>query len=65
MEKQNYKELPGWEEEVKLWIEQESSVMVKAISKFGDPVELTSEDARNFASILNEAADNLDRLDDQ
>ena len=62
MEKRNYNGLNGWESEVYLWIEQDSSIMVKAVSKFGDPVELTSEGARNLARLLNESAKKLDEL---
>jgi len=66
MDKQNQKDvkqLDNWEGDVYLWIEQESSIMVKAADKkYGDPVELTSEDARKFAKMLLEAADELDNL---
>jgi len=61
MDAKYYKKLKGWENKVYLWIEQDSSIMVKAVSEFGDPVELTSEDARNFAKLLNEAADKLEQ----
>ena len=53
-------ELKGWEKEVNLWVEQGSSIMVRAMSSFGDPVELTSEDARAFAEMLLAAAEKLD-----
>jgi hypothetical protein len=62
MNTKSHKTLKGWENEVYLWLEQDSSIMVKAASRFGDPVELTSNDARNFAKLLNEAADKLDLL---
>ena len=61
MSKKNFKELNGWEGEVYLWLEQDSSIMVKAVSKFGDPVELTSTEAREFVNFLNETADLLDK----
>ena len=38
--------------EVCLWSEQESSVMIKAITKSGDPVELGCEDARKLGEAL-------------
>jgi hypothetical protein len=60
MKNEYFKKLPNWENEVYLWIEQESSVMLKAICKSGDPVELTSADVRTLAKYLNEAADKLD-----
>ena len=57
------KHLDNWEGDVYLWIEQESSIMVKAVDKkYGDPVELSSIDARNFAKMLLDAADELDKL---
>ncbi len=60
MENESIERLKGWEKEVYLWLEQNSSIMVKATSEFGDPVELNSNDARNLATLLNEAADKLD-----
>lgn len=62
MKKENIRKLPGSENEVYLWIEQESSIMVKAVNPYGDPVELSSQEVRNFAKLLNEAANELDRL---
>ena len=63
MEKDYFRELESWEGDVYLWIEQESSIMVKAADKkYGDPVELTSDDARKFAKMLIEAADKFDEL---
>ena len=53
--------LEGWENEAYLWIEAESSIMVKVVSKFGDPVELTSTDARRLADLLMDLAERLDR----
>jgi hypothetical protein len=64
MNKNKVRSLSGWEKEISLWVEQESSIMVKAVSLETDPVELTSQDARNFAKLLNEAADELDRLNE-
>ena len=46
--------------EVYFWIEQESSIMLKAITGFGDPVELTAHDVRELAEALLQAADALD-----
>lgn len=60
MSKSHYSELAGWENEVNLWIEQESSIMVRSITSFGDPVELAQEEAREFAKMLLAAADKLD-----
>ena len=63
MKKQDVKRLEYWEEDVYLWIEQESSIMVKAVVKnHGDPVELSADDARKFANMLLNAADKLDTL---
>jgi hypothetical protein len=38
--------------EVYLWVEADSSVMLKAISKGGDPVELGPEEARELGETL-------------
>lgn len=35
--------------EVYMWIEQGASIHLKAASAFGDPTELTAEDAREIA----------------
>ena len=45
------------------WIEQESSIHLKAASKHGDPVELTAEEARELGQVLLELADRLTELD--
>ena len=46
--------------DVYCWIEQDSSVMLKAITQFADPVELTSDEARDIATVLLSLADRLD-----
>jgi len=38
--------------DVYLWVEAESSVMLKAITKHGDPVELSAEEAKELAATL-------------
>jgi hypothetical protein len=45
--------------EVSLWPEQGSSIMIKAITKSGDPVELEPEEARKLAEILMELSTKL------
>jgi hypothetical protein len=49
-------------DDVYLWIEQGSSIHLKATHK-GDPVELTSSEARRLAETLIDMADELDRVD--
>ena len=49
--------------EVRFWIEQESSIHLKAASPHGDPVELTASDARRIGLALVEAARVLDGID--
>ena len=49
--------------EVRFWIEQESSIHLKAVSSHGDPVELTAPEARQIAEALLETAAKLDALD--
>ena len=58
------KRLVGWENEAYLWVEQQSSIMVKVSSEYNDPLELSSNDARLLASLLNKAADELDSFDE-
>jgi hypothetical protein len=41
------------------WLEQESSVMLKAATKNGDPVELTRAEATKLAAALLQAAAGL------
>ncbi len=47
-------------DDVYCWLEQQSSVMLKAVTKFGDPVELTADDARAIATTLQALADRLE-----
>ena len=49
-------------DDVRVWVAQGSSIMLKAATQHGDPVELTAQDARNIARVLSELADELDRL---
>jgi len=51
------------EGEVYFWIEQESSVHLKAVSADHDPVELTAAEARDIGNALLKVADKLDALD--
>lgn len=43
-------------DDVYAWIEQDSSIHLKAATRFGDPVELTIEEARRVAAVLTELA---------
>ena len=54
--------LKGYENEVYMWIEHGSSVMLKAITSHGDPVELTSDNARELGKMLIKAAERLDPM---
>ena len=47
--------------EVYAWIEQESSVHIKAVTPSGDPVELTFDNARELGRLLIQLADEGDR----
>ena len=54
--------LPDFEEDVYCWIEQESSIMLKAVDfHYGDPVELTSNKARELGLKLVFFADELEK----
>jgi hypothetical protein len=44
------------------WVEQSSSVMFKAVTRHGDPVELTAAEARAVAEALLELAARLESL---
>lgn len=48
--------------ELYFWIEAEGSIHLKAVSPFGDPVELTSEEAKELGEALLDAARHLDPL---
>jgi hypothetical protein len=47
-------------EDVCCWLEQHASIMLKATTRFGDPVELTACDARAIAVALLELAERLE-----
>lgn len=44
-------------DDVYLWLEQGSSIHIKAVTQFGDPVELSSHHARQLATTLTDLAD--------
>jgi hypothetical protein len=46
--------------DVSCWAEQKSSVMLKAVTRSGDPVELTATEARELASALLRMADEVE-----
>jgi hypothetical protein len=48
--------------EVYFWIEADSSIMLKAVTKHGDPVELGAEKVREIAEALLKAATELEKL---
>jgi hypothetical protein len=51
--------------DVYFWIEQESSIHIKAADKnYGDPVELTAIEARKIGEALIETAAELEKLDE-
>lgn len=37
---------------ISMWIEQESTIHLKAVTSFNDPVELTADEARNLVELL-------------
>ncbi len=49
--------------EFRAWIEQETSIHVKAVTQCGDPIELSAKPARLIANMLIDMADELDELD--
>ena len=48
---------------VQAWLEQRASIHLKAVTAFGDPVELSSDEARMVAAALMRLADELDAAD--
>ncbi|OGR14100.1 MAG: hypothetical protein A2341_01955 [Deltaproteobacteria bacterium RIFOXYB12_FULL_58_9] len=42
------------------WIEQDSSIQFKAVTKEGDPIELTGDEARKIAGLLLDLAKELE-----
>jgi hypothetical protein len=50
-------------DEARMWIEEDSSIHLKAVSTHGDPIELTAEEARQIANALLRLAAELDALD--
>jgi len=60
MEKQKLKEFDNGN--IYMWIEQDSSVMLKASDKvYNDPVELSSAQAREIAEYLIYLSDELEK----
>jgi hypothetical protein len=49
--------------DVFLWIEQDSSIHLRAKTSFGDPVELTAGNARDVAAALVKLANQLEAMD--
>jgi hypothetical protein len=47
-------------DDVYAWIEQESSIHLKAATRFGDPVELNADEARAIARALLDLASRLE-----
>jgi len=45
---------------VSCWAEQGSSVMIKSVTSYGDPVELSAEEARSLAAELLRLADRIE-----
>jgi hypothetical protein len=48
-------------QDVYCWAEQQSSVMLKAVTQHGDPVELTATEARKLAKVLLRLADEVEK----
>jgi len=47
-------------DEVTVWLEQGSSVHIRAVTSSNDPVELSSDEARRLASLLLQLAGEAD-----
>jgi hypothetical protein len=46
--------------DIALWVEQESSLQLKAVTGLGDPVELSPDEAKRLAQALLEYAEKAD-----
>jgi hypothetical protein len=42
------------------WVEPGSSIMFKAVTKFGDPIEISAQEARDIAVALIKLAERLE-----
>ena len=47
--------------ELQLWIEQEQSICLRAISREGDPVELSIDEARSLIGVLTQFVAEIDK----
>ena len=47
-------------DEIKMWLEPETAIHIKALTKAGDPVELNADQARLVAQELLRLAEQLD-----
>jgi hypothetical protein len=47
------------DDDVVLWVEQDSSVHIKAVDSFSDPAEITESEARELGELLIKMADYL------
>ena len=46
--------------EIALWTDDDRSIHIKAVTPFGDPVELNAEEARELAEALTKLASAVD-----
>ena len=46
--------------EIYLWVEQESSIHIKAVTSYGDPVELAAHQAKELVAALNKMIELLE-----
>ena len=47
-------------DDVRVWLDEAGGIAIKAITSSGDPVELSSTQARLLANVLNQLADEDD-----
>jgi hypothetical protein len=45
--------------DISIWIDGESSVHIKSVTKFGDPVELNAHEVDELCEILKKMADQI------
>jgi hypothetical protein len=50
--------------DVCVWIEQEGSISIKAVTSFGDPVELSTDEAKDLVDALLRFISEIESLDE-
>jgi hypothetical protein len=49
--------------DLRVWLEQDQSICLKAVTRFGDPVELSTDEAEELITILQRLVVHIKSLD--